>query len=295
MCDLLRHGRRAGSGSSGHSGIPASRIQTLLRLFRPRLAILNGVAALGGYLLYPAAVHVLSLVVLFFGVALLAAGGSAINQVLERDLDRLMVRTSLRPLARGDLTPLSGTIIGSFAIMGGLVLLAAVGGPLPALLGVTTLGWYLAVYTPLKRRTSLALALGAVCGAVPPLIGWCLAGGSLADYRIMLPAGLLYLWQIPHFWLFQRRHAADYRSAGIPLFCPPVREAGLFWLWMVALIAAAMLLPVFGIIGQHAAICYVLFPLPLVVISLTRSERFLFPYLNLFPLLMAVTLSLGHY
>ena len=268
---------------------------SLLRLFRPRLALLNGVAALGGYLLHPAALHVISLGALMGGVALLAAGGSAINQVLEQDLDRLMARTSRRPLPQGDLTPLSGTVLGSIAIMGGLMLLAAVGGLLPPLLGVAALGWYLAVYTPLKRRTSLALALGAMCGAVPPLIGWCLAGGNPADYRVMLLAGLLYLWQIPHFWLFQRRHAADYRSAGIPLFCPPVREACLFWLWMLALIAAAMLLPAFGIIGRHVAIWYAVFPLPLAVISLARSERLLFPYLNLFPLLVTVTLFLGHY
>jgi len=268
-------------------------ISPLLRLFRLRLALLNGVAALGGYLLHPAAVHAVSLGALVGGVVLLAAGGSAINQVLERDLDRLMVRTSRRPLPRGDLTSFSAAVIGSAAIAGGLALLAAVGGPQPSLLGAGALGWYLAVYTPLKRRTSLALALGAVCGAVPPLIGWCLAGGSVADYRIMLLAGLLYLWQIPHFWLFQRRHAADYHSAGIPLFCPPVRGAGLFWLWMFALIAAAMLLPAFGIIGQHVALWYVAFPLPLVVISLVRSERLLFPYLNLFPLLVTATLSVG--
>ena len=268
---------------------------SLFRLFRPRLALLNGVAAMAGYLLHPAAVHAASLGVLVGGVALLAAGGSAVNQVLERDLDRLMVRTNRRPLPRGDLTPFSGALVGSIAIMGGLVLLAAGGGTRPALFGAAALGWYLAVYTPLKRRTSLALALGAVCGAVPPLIGWCLAGGNPGDYRIMLLAGLLYLWQIPHFWLFQRRHAADYRTAGIPLFYPSVREAGLFWLWMFALTVAAMLLPAFGIVGQHAAFWYAVFPLPLAVISLARSERFLFPYLNLFPLLVTVTFSLGHY
>ncbi len=265
----------------------------LFRLFRPRLALLNGVAAMGGYFLYPAPVHAVSIGALVGGVALLAAGGSAINQVLERDLDRLMVRTSRRPLPQRDLTPLSGVVIGSVAIMGGLILLTAVGGLLPPLLGAVSLGWYLAVYTPLKRRTSLALALGAVCGAVPPLIGWCLAGGNVGDYRIMFLAGLLYLWQIPHFWLFQRRYVADYRSAGIPL-SPPVRGEGLFWLWMFALIAAAMLLPAFGIIGQHVALWYAVFPLPLAVISLARSERLLFPYLNLFPLLVVVTLSLGH-
>ncbi|GFE60155.1 protoheme IX farnesyltransferase [Geobacter sp. AOG2] len=269
-------------------------IAPLLRLFRPRLALLNGVAALGGYLLHPAAVNFVSVVALVGGVALLAAGGSAINQVLERDLDSLMVRTSRRPLPRGELTPLSGTVIGLGTIMVGLIVLALVGGPLPPLLGVASLTWYLAVYTPLKRRTSLALALGAACGAVPPLIGWCLAGGGVWDYRIMLLAGLLYLWQIPHFWLFQRRHAADYRFAGIPLFCSPVRGGGLFWLWMFAVLAAAMLLPAFGIIGQHVALWYVVFPLPLVVIALMRSERFLFSYLNLFPLLVTATLSLGH-
>lgn len=268
---------------------------SLFRLFRPRLALLNGVAAMGGYLLYPAAVHIISLGALMCGVAFLAGGGSAINQVLERDLDLLMVRTSQRPIPLGDLTPFSGAAIGSLAIFGGLVLLAAVGGLLPPLLGAAAIGWYLAVYTPLKRRTSLALALGALCGAVPPLIGWCMAGGAIADYRVLLLAGLLYLWQIPHFWLFQRRHAADYRSAGIPLFSPPAREACLVWLWMLALVAAAMLLPAFGIIGRHVAIWYALFPLPLAVISLARSERLLFPYLNLFPLLVAVALFLNHY
>jgi len=267
---------------------------SLLRLFRPRLALLNGITALGGYFLYPAPVHAVFPVALVCGVMLLAAGGSAVNQVLERDLDRLMARTSLRPLPRGDLTPLAGTIIGLSAMMGGLLLLAAFGGWLPPLLGAGALGWYLAVYTPLKRRTFFAPALGAVCGAVSPLIGWSLAGGSPADYRAMLPAGLLYLWQIPHFWLFQRRHAADYRSAGIPLLRLPARETAPFWLWMAALFAGAMLLPAFGIVGQHAAVWYVLFPLPLAVISLACSERLLFSYLNLFPLLVTVTLSLAH-
>ncbi|KAB0665991.1 protoheme IX farnesyltransferase [Oryzomonas japonica] len=270
-------------------------IAPLLRLFRPRLALLNGVAAVGGYLLHPAEVQPVSLGALLGGVALLAAGGSAINQVVERDLDRLMVRTNRRPLPQGDLTPRSATLIGVAAVTGGLLPLAAAGGLLPPLLGAAALVWYLAVYTPLKRRTSLALAAGAVCGAAPPLIGWCLAGGSPTDYRVMFLAGLLYLWQIPHFWLFQRRHAADYRAAGIPLLRPPVGETGLVWLWMAALTAAAMLLPAFGIIGQQAALWYVLFPLPLVVISLARSERFLFPYLNLFPLLVTVTLSLGRF
>lgn len=87
------------------------------------------------------------LVEVYGGVVLLAAAGSALNQVLERDIDRLMVRTCLRPLPSGDLTPLRAAAIGGAAALAGLLLLAAAGGALPALLGVA-LAWYLAVYTP---------------------------------------------------------------------------------------------------------------------------------------------------
>jgi protoheme IX farnesyltransferase len=265
-------------------------IRALSRLLRPRLALLNGVAAVGGYLLFPAAVAWTSLWAAFCGVVILAGAGSVFNQVLERDLDRLMVRTRQRPLPNGDLTIITAKAIGGACMLAGIVLLGAVGGPLPAALGVGALVWYLAVYTPLKRRTPFALAIGGVCGAVPPVIGWCLAGGDPADYRIMLLAGLLYLWQIPHFWLFQRRHRDDYRSAALPLLAAPSRGNSLFWLWVIALIAGAMLLPAFGVIGRQAAICHLLFPLPLIAIALCRSDTALFSYLNLFPLMVTLLL-----
>lgn len=264
-------------------------IRALARLFRPRLALMNGIAALGGYLLYPADIEIQSLFAAFCGVALLAAGGSALNQVLERDLDGLMLRTRLRPLPNGDLTVRAATFIGLGCILAGAVPLAA-GSALPALLGSAAIFWYLAVYTPLKRRTQFASAIGGVCGALPPIIGWCLAGGEPADYRIIFLAGILYLWQIPHFWLFQRRHADDYRCAGLPLPAAPSRGSSLFWLWIIALIAAAMLLPAFGVIGRQAALCHLLFPLTLIAVALFRSETALFSYLNLFPLIVTLLL-----
>jgi protoheme IX farnesyltransferase len=202
-----------------------------------------------------------------------------------------MGRTRLRPLPQGELTPLAAILIGTLPILAGLVLLAFAGGALPALFGALALVWYLGVYTPLKRRSSLALLAGAVCGALPPVIGWCLAGGRPTDYRVMLLAGVMYLWQVPHFWLFQRRHAADYRNAGFRLL-EMADGAGsrLCGLWIAALVAAAMLLPAFGIIGPHAAPWYALFPLPLVLMAFARREQALFSYLNLFP--MVVTLAL---
>ena len=259
----------------------------LSRLFRLPLALMNGIAALGGYCLFPAPRSVVSMLAAWVGVTLLAMGGAALNQVLERDIDALMVRTRLRPLPRGEMTPAAAASIGCGAIMAGAATLIKAGGLLPVLLGLAALVWYLSVYTPLKRCTPLALPLGALCGAVPPLIGWCLAGGEPTDFRIVTLAGLFFIWQIPHFWLLQERHAADYRRAGIPLFA--IRP-GLFSLWLVALTATALLLPAFGIVGHHAAYWYGLFPFILFIMALCRCEWSLFSYLNVFPVLVTLTL-----
>lgn len=265
----------------------------LIRLFRLRLSLLNGVAAVGGYGLFTSAVSPTGWWSLFTGVTLLAAGASALNQVLERDLDRLMVRTSGRPIPRGHLSPAAAAAIGIGALLAGLLLLAASGGPRPSLLGGGAVLWYLGLYTPLKRHTPFALAVGAVCGAVPPVIGWCSAGGEPGDYRIMLLAGLLYLWQIPHFWLFQRRHEEDYRRAGLPLFAPGVAggdPAPLCRLWLLALAAATSMLPAFGVIGGDAARWYLVIPLGLGILAATLSEKRLGPCINLFPLLVTLAL-----
>jgi protoheme IX farnesyltransferase len=177
----------------------------------------------------------------------------------------------------------------------GCMLLGAVGSVVAPLLGAAALIWYLAVYTPLKTKTTLAVPIGAFCGAFPPLIGWSLAGGHLGDYRIITLAGLLFLWQVPHFLLFQRRHADDYRRAGIPLLPTEGVIAGsgpFFWLWMIALCAAAMLLPAFGLIVRPGALWYALFPLPIIFFSLFRSGQLLFPCINCFPLLVTLLLAI---
>ena len=263
------------------------------RLLRPRLAVLNGVAAAAGCLLAPAEVDWVLLGAAWGGVALLAAGGSALNQVLERDLDALMARTRHRPLPSGKLTPPVATAIGGVCIVAGLLLLGRAGGMLPPLLGAAALAWYLGVYTPLKRRSSLALLVGAVSGAVPPVIGWVVTGGSAADYRVVLLAGLLYLWQIPHFWLLQRRHGEDYRRAGIPLFAPGATAGArspVFGIWMGALAAGALLLPAFGMAGSVTLPLFLAFPAILVLLAAFRAESTFFSCVNLFPILIVLAL-----
>jgi protoheme IX farnesyltransferase len=265
----------------------------LIRLFRPRLALLNGVVAVCGYLLFPADTSAAQLCVLLSGVTLLAAAGSAFNQVIERDLDLKMVRTRLRPLPCGELKLHSVMAVATAALLAGFMLLAATGGYLPPLLAAVALSCYLAVYTPLKCRTAWAPVAGALCGALPPVIGWCAAGGSASDYRIIVLAGLLFLWQIPHVWLFQLRHADDFRGAGIHLMCEASGHKdfpGTFVVWLLALVAGTMLLPAFGIISPHATPWFAICVAPLALLAVMRSDRILYSYLNLFPLLVTLVL-----
>jgi heme o synthase len=268
----------------------------LCRLFRLRLVLMNSIAALGGYLLFPGTPDLMKLGALCAGVSLLACGGSALNQFVERDLDGLMERTKDRPLPQGDLAPATVALLGEACLLEGMSFLYVAGGVLPTLLGFAAILWYLAVYTPLKRRTPLALALGALSGALAPVIGWSVAGGSPWDFRVILLAGVLYLWQIPHFWLLQRRHADDYRRAGFPLFVPPARGIGpapMVRLWLVAMVAALLMLPAFGMIGRPAALWCAACCAPLLIASFRRFEPALFACLNLFPLLVTLGLCAG--
>ena len=268
-------------------------IGILARLVRIRLALMNGVAVLAGFLLARGEREPMLAALACGGVILLAAGASALNQVMERDLDRLMERTRLRPLPQGELSVSAATAIAGVIIIAGIMLLVKVGGVLPAVLGGGALAWYLGVYTPLKRRTSMALPMGALCGAVPPLIGWCVAGGALGDPRIMFLSGVLFLWQMPHFWLVQRRHRQDYPADAAFLPSLPGHSeqlSPLFGLWLLALLAAALLLPAFGLLNGPAALCYPLLPLVLIPLVLLRRERMLRGMLNLFPLLLTLTI-----
>ncbi|HEY5973690.1 MAG TPA: protoheme IX farnesyltransferase [Geobacteraceae bacterium] len=267
--------------------------RSLWRLFRLPLALANGASALGGCLLFPGEVAWPVLAAAFGGVSLLAAAGSALNQVLERDLDCRMVRTRCRPLPLGQLTPARATTLGVVSGLAGLLVLGFAGGPLPALLGALALAWYLGVYTPLKRRSALALLVGGVSGALPPVIGCCLAGGSPTDYRAVLLAGLLYLWQVPHFWLLQQQHADDYRRAGIPLWGDAGTPTILWRLWLAALGVATLLLPALGLVGGRFLWGGAIVVLLSGCLPRGRAAQAFGVCLNAFPLLVTVALAAG--
>ncbi len=147
------------------------------------------------------------------GTGLLAAGAAILNQVLERDFDGQMDRTAGRPLPAGHLSPQTALVSGVIVSIGGLAWLLFAVSPLVACLGAITLATYIFVYTPLKRVTTLNTVVGAIPGALPPLLGWCAASGGWGAPGWSLFA-ILFFWQLPHFlaisWIYRR----DYSSAG---------------------------------------------------------------------------------
>ena len=183
-----------------------SPIGDYIALTKPRLNFLVvATSAAGYYLGAPVGPHLLPMVQAVAGTALVAGGAAVLNQVYERDTDALMRRTRMRPLPDGRISANDARAFGLVLASAGMVLLAVAANALAALLALATLVTYLVLYTPMKRRSSIATLVGAVPGALPPLIGWTAARGALSIGGWALFA-IVFLWQIPHFmaiaWLY---------------------------------------------------------------------------------------------
>lgn len=193
----------------------ASRTSDYLLLARPGIALMVLVTVTVGYLLgqqgnWPTA----TLFHACLGITLVAAGSSAVNQWIERDSDALMRRTRVRPLPSGRLAPREVLWIGASCAITGCLYLAIMVNLLTAALAGLTFFLYAGVYTPLKRWTSLCTAIGAIPGALPPVLGWTASGQPL-DLTAFALFGLLFFWQFPHFLAIAWLHREDYLSAGL--------------------------------------------------------------------------------
>lgn len=227
----------------------------LARLARLRLSLFVGLSATAGYLLHGGLNQGSSGVLVGLAVAVLAAGCSALNQVQERRIDARMQRTCRRPLASGQWPVAWGVGAAALLLGGGLLSLAA-HGVIPLVLAGGAILWYNGLYTWLKRRSAFAVLPGALCGALPPLIGWCAAGGLWHDHRAVSLALVFFLWQMPHFWLLLAGYREDYRRAGLPhLFerFSARQSARLIALWILALASSLLLLPALGLLRSDAA------------------------------------------
>jgi protoheme IX farnesyltransferase len=189
-------------------------LKDLLALTKPRLNFLVLLSALAGYGMGSGrALDLLKFCEFAASLFMLAGASSALNMWMERDLDALMRRTALRPLAAGRLSPKLGLFFGLILTLGSLAWLALRINVLTAWLGGATWASYLFIYTPLKRVSSLSTWVGAVPGAIPPVMGWTAATGNLNEAALALFA-ILFFWQIPHFLSIAVMYEDEYKAAG---------------------------------------------------------------------------------
>ncbi len=203
-----------------------SRILDYVALTKPRVAVLV-LFTVGAGALLAGGLSVSPLVVLHavFGTALVAGGASALNQLLERHSDGRMQRTENRPLPAGRLQPAEVLLFGLLLGIAGVAYLAlTLSRPWAALLAAVTFALYVGVYTPLKPRTALNTLIGAVPGAMPPVIGWTAVRGDVSP-EAMLLFMIVFLWQVPHFLAIAWIYRADYARAGLRML-PVLDPAG---------------------------------------------------------------------
>ena len=231
----------------------SGRASAYVALTKPDVSFLVLMTTAAGYYMgVRGPVGWLHMVHAVFGTMLIAAGTAALNHYIERESDRYMRRTASRPLPSGVLQPREALIFGVALSIAGAVDLYLVAGPLTAGLGIATCLSYLLAYTPLKRRTVWATFVGAFPGAIPPMIGWVAATGSL-DRGAWLLFAILFLWQFPHFHAISWMYREDYARAGI-MMLPVVDPEGKrtfrqIILYAAALVAVSLLPALMGLAG----------------------------------------------
>jgi protoheme IX farnesyltransferase len=220
------------------AGAP-SRVADFVGLTKPRITMLVLMTAAVGYVV-GGRFDPLSFLLFMAGTGLLCGGASALNQYSERDADARMVRTSRRPIPAGRVAPGEALAFGIVISAAGIALLAAV-NLLTLALGAASLLSYVLIYTPLKRVTSLCTIVGAVPGALPPLMGWAASRGALGPAGWSL-FGILFLWQLPHFLAIGWLYRDDYARGGFPMLAVTDPEGASTGRQMV--LYSAALLPV---------------------------------------------------
>ncbi len=198
-------------------GLPSfpspSWFRDLIELAKPRITGLVVITFVGGVWLAPGHLAHWRAIMTLIGTSLLVAASNTLNMYLERDIDPLMERTRARPLPRASLSPETALAFGVACACVAVPLVFLGSNLLTGILGLFALGSYVAIYTPLKRHSAIALFVGAVPGALPPLMGWTAVTGRLDAPGLALFA-ILFLWQIPHFLAIAIYRAADYARAG---------------------------------------------------------------------------------
>ncbi len=232
-------------------GIANRRVRAadFLELTKPRITLMVLVTTLVGfYMGSEGGLHFTVLLNTIIGTALVAAGASSLNQYLERDLDARMLRTRTRPLPEGRVLPSEALIFSIALAVTGVTYLTIFVNGITGALGALTLAAYAFVYTPLKTRTAFCTLIGALPGAVPPLMGWTAARGDMNGVALSIFA-ILFLWQMPHFFAIAWIFTEDYARGGFVMHSSGVNTGRQIILYCCALIPVSLLPSLFMATG----------------------------------------------
>jgi protoheme IX farnesyltransferase len=250
------------------SGSPflLAKAKAYFELLKFRLSFLVAFSCAFGYVLATPTVNWTALIMLFIGGFLLSGSSVIVNQIIEKDLDKLMTRTMNRPLPTARLTVAEAITFAVLCLIAGVGILLIYTNVLTALLSILSMILYSFLYTPLKRVGPIAVFVGAIPGALPPLLGWTASTGRISHEALII-FGIQFIWQFPHFWAIAWVADDDYKKAGFKLL-PSGGQKDLstaiqIMIYTMCLIPLGLLPATFGITGINSAVvatvCGVLF------------------------------------
>jgi protoheme IX farnesyltransferase len=243
-----------------------ARLRAFSELLKMRLSLLVAFSCAFGFVLASPEVNILKLLFVFVGGFLVSGASITLNQIFERDLDKVMRRTMRRPLPTHRVTVQEAWIFAGLCLTAGIALLMVYTNLLTVCLSLLSMVLYSFVYTPLKRVGPVAVFVGAIPGALPPLLGWTAATGAIS-YEAWIIFGIQFIWQFPHFWAIAWVADDDYKKAGFKLLPSGGRKdlntAIQIMIYTMFLIPLGLLPATFGITGIYSAVvatvCGVLF------------------------------------
>lgn len=243
-----------------------AKAKAFAEMLKFRLSLLVAFSCAFGFVLASGELNWFKLVMLFAGGFLLSGASIVINQIKEKEYDKLMTRTMNRPLPTGRVSVQEAMVFGTICAVAAIVILMVFTNPLTTLLSIVSMILYSFVYTPLKRVGPIAVFVGAIPGALPPLLGWTAATGVISHEALII-FGIQFIWQFPHFWAIAWVADEDYKKAGFKLLpsggTRDINTAIQIMVYTMFLIPFGLLPATFGITGINSAVvatvCGVLF------------------------------------
>lgn len=280
------------------------QLKAILELSKVKITVAVSFTTITGYILALEGIDT-GFLLPTLGIFLLACGSSVINHLQEYRTDAQMTRTQNRPIPSGVISPTAASLLALLQIAGGSLLLLYGANISAVILGWVALIWYNLIYTNLKKVTAHAVIPGSVIGAIPPLVGWVSAGGSLLDPNAWVMAFFFFIWQVPHFYLLVLKYGKQYEAAGFPSLTrnySMLQIKRIIFSWTLATVLSALLLPMTGIISSVIAFSGLIISgiwLIVVFIKLLRADKELSPgkyfmRINYYVLSIIVMLAIDH-